>query len=113
MFCEQANKRTRLPPAKTTFTGVDVSFERACREMSEQRETTSAPMRYAILGLTVDSVSGRGEDSMLLDKKVAQSATFLSKSIQTYHAAAGDSPFIWSNVRFGSQPRHFCQMTRV
>jgi len=31
MFCEQANKLPMLPPAKTTFTGVGVSFERAPR----------------------------------------------------------------------------------
>jgi len=31
LFCEQANKRIMLPPVKTTFTGVAVSFERALR----------------------------------------------------------------------------------
>jgi len=33
--------------------------------MSESRETTSADMRYAILSLTVDSASGRTEETYL------------------------------------------------
>jgi len=47
--------------------------------MSEKRETTSAEMRYAILCLTVDSASGRAEETIIFPKNVALCATFLGK----------------------------------
>jgi len=47
--------------------GAGLDHER--REMNEQRETTSAAMRYVILCLTMDSASGRVKDSLLFHKK--------------------------------------------
>jgi hypothetical protein len=48
---------------------------------------------YAVVDPAGNLASGRVEDSMLLHKKFAQSANFLCKSIQKYHAAAGEAGF--------------------
>jgi len=45
--------------------------------MSETRETTNADMDQAIPCFAGDIASGRAEETILIHKNVAQSATFL------------------------------------
>jgi len=59
--------------------------------MNEKRETTSAPMRYVILALTMDSASGRAEDSRSVSRKFGTLCQIFVKQIKQYQAAAGKS----------------------
>jgi len=63
------------------------------REMSDKREVTSAGMHYAILHLTVDSASGKTEETRSLSQKTCTKCKFFVTKIKQYHAAAGEPAF--------------------
>jgi hypothetical protein len=80
--------------------------------MSEKRETASADRYQTIPHLAGVIASGRAEDLFFFHKKIHNVNFFVKKEKSTMLPQAQQTS-IGSNVRFGSQPRNSCYVTRV